>query len=184
MEIKPKNKGYTLIEVMVAVGIFFVLIAAPSSFFVSSIRGQQKVLASQELIDSVSYNLDYISRALRMAKTDTEGSCIDSNANYKLTRGGSGIKFRNYLSVCQEIFLETGQLYESKSGEEAVALTSDDLEVVLFEINSYGWTKVDGKQPKVTIFLYVKGRRGQKPELQPEIKVQTTISQRNLDVIY
>ncbi len=81
-----RKNGYTLIELLVALAVFTVVIAAPTGFFVSALKGQQKALASQELYDNVSYTLEYISRALRMAKKDLTGSCITANMNYETTR--------------------------------------------------------------------------------------------------
>jgi len=201
------KKGYTLIEVLVAVGIFTILIAAPTGFFVGSLRGQLKTLASQKLLDNTSYTLEYISRSLRMAKKDTIGSCISplDSTNYRnyektdfreLNNGigysGIGIKFKNYQEVCQEFFLDEteghetkGQLMESKNGTAPVALTSNELEVVSFKIGpADSWGQNDTDQPRVTLFLKIKGGKGQMEELQPLIKIQTTISQRNLDVPY
>lgn len=200
------NKSYTLIEILVAVSIFTIVIAAPTGFLVGSLKGQQKALASQKLLDNTSYTLEYISRALRMAKKDTIGSCISplDSTNYRnyektdfrelngIGYSGSGIKFKNYQEVCQEFFLdETGghetkdQLMESKNGTAPVALTSDELEVVSFKIGpDDGWDQNDNDQPRVTLFLEIKGGKGQRPELRPLIKIQTTISQRNLDVPY
>ena len=97
------NKGYTLIEILVAVGIFITIIAAPTGFFVSSLKGQQKTLSSQKVLDESSYALEYISRALRMAKKElncgsklepVSCSCLKNNGygfNYEATRGGKGI---------------------------------------------------------------------------------------------
>ncbi len=180
-----KDKGYTLIEIMVAVGIFFVVIAAPTGFFVVSLKGQQKALSSQELFDNVSYSLEYMSRALRMAKKDLTGDCISQKVNYEITLMGTGIKFKNYQGVCQEFFLDTDyRLKESKSGE-VNPLTSNDLKVDSFKIGpTESWDQGDNEQPRVTLLLEVRGARGQREELQPVIKIQTTISQRNLDVTY
>lgn len=183
------TKGYTLIEIMVAVGIFFVIIAAPTGFFVASLKGQQRALASQELLDNVSYALEYISRSIRMTKKDDiEISGVTLNCltegykvNYAIT--AQGIKFRNYNNECQEFFLEGGRLKESKDGVINY-LTSDDLMVEKFEISLSGEDQADTLQPKVTLFLEVKGNRGSSPDLQPVIKIQTTISQRDLDVQY
>ena len=91
------NKGYTLIEIMVAVAVFAVVIAAPMGFFVSAIKGQQKALVSQGLTNSISYNLEYISRALRMAKIR---SCLRDRPSPSIfmvrdrsTSAGTGIFF-------------------------------------------------------------------------------------------
>ena len=193
------NKGYTLIEVMVAVGIFTIVIAAPTGFLVSSIKGQQKALASQEVLDETSYALEYISRSLRMAKkelncesklTPSTCACLKNagyGTNYELTREGRGIKFTNYQNQYQEFFLDINdnRLKEIKDGGEAIPLTSDDLEIVFFKIGPQdSWGQNDNKQPKITLFLEVKGIESARPELQPKIQIQTTISQRNLDVTY
>lgn len=194
-----KNKGYTLIEIMVAVGIFTVIIAAPTGFFVSALKAQQKALASQELFDNVSYGFEYMSRALRMAKKELSCDADEINCaclkntgygfNYEITRDGHGIRFNNYQtpSVCQEFFLDTtdNRIKESKNGGEAIPLTSDKVKVISFKIGpEASWDQSDNEQPRVSLFLEAKGARGELSELQPEMKIQTTVSQRNLDVIY
>lgn len=188
------NKSYTLIEVLVAVSIFTIIIAAPTGFLVGSLKGQQKVLASQKLLDNTSYALEYMSRALRMAKkelsTELAAACLLDNSNilyghnYQITQGGNGLRFISYEEECQEFFLENGTLKESKDGA-INSLTSDDLEVISFKIGpDDSWDQNDNDQPRVTLFLEIKGGKGQMEETRPLIKIQTTVSQRNLDVQY
>jgi len=199
MSIQHIQKGYTLIEILVAVGIFTILIAAPTGFFVGSLRGQLKTLASQKLLDNTSYTLEYISRSLRMAKKELsadpltacllEGGTILYGHNYQITRGGNGLKFINYKNECQEFFLDENdhRLKESKNGAAPVALTAEDLEITSLtglKFKLSGESQADTDQPRVTLFLKIKGGKGQMEELQPLIKIQTTISQRNLDVPY
>ena len=182
-----------------AVGIFTIVIAAPTGFFVSALKGQQKALASQEVLDETSYALEYVSRSLRMAKKElncasksepTTCACLETGgygANFQLTHEGKGIKFTNYQNQCQEFFLDINdnRFKEVKDGGEAIPLTSDDLEVVVFKIGPQdSWGQNDNKQPKITLFLEVKGVESARPELQPKIQIQTTVSQRNLDVTY
>lgn len=184
------KNGYSLIELLVAVGIFTIVIAAPTGFFVTSLKGQLKALSSQKLLDNTSYALEYISRSLRMAKkelsTDPSTACLLQGEtilyghNYQITQGGHGLKFINYKNECQEFFLSDGRL---KDGEDY--LTPEDLEIISFKIGPVeSWDQADTDQPRVTFFLEIKGGKGQRPELRPLIKIQTTISQRNLDVPY
>ena len=63
-----QNKGFTLIEMVVAVAIFTLLVGTTSSIFLSSIKTQKQGLATQENIDQASYLMEYMSRSLRMAK--------------------------------------------------------------------------------------------------------------------
>jgi len=181
-----KNRGYTLIEIMVGITLFTIILSAPIGFFVSSLKAQQKVLFSQQLLDNISYSMEYVSRALRMAKKDVSGTCITPKMNYEVTRSGAGIKFLNYHSACQEFFWDNSstprRLMEVKGGN-TLPLTSDDLDVVTFRIGpTDSWDQSDDEQPKVTLYLEVKGIKSKRIEVQPQIKIETTISQRNLDV--
>jgi len=184
------QNGYTLIEILVAITIFFVIIAGPTSFFISSIRGQIRSLASREIIDNSSYILEYISRSLRMAKKDLTGDCISTGSNYENPESSdiSKIRFLNYNSLCQEFSLVSGQLKERKSTNASStnfgdysALTSSDLEITLLKFQLSGQTQEDDFQPKITLLYEI--TRINQPEF-PRIKFQTTISQRNLDLLY
>lgn len=185
-----KKNGYTLIEVLAAVTILFTVIASLVAFFTGAVRVQREILSSQELVDNISYSLEYMSRALRMAVKDDVGgkNCLDGNkVNYELTtRDGVvvGIKFRNYKNYCQEFFLEGGQLKEWKDVDGVIStndLTSENIEVSDFIIGSSdSWDQDDDLQPKVTLFIEARGVLSERSV----IKIQTTISQRNLDVRY
>ncbi len=171
------NKGFTLIEMVVAVAVFTLVVTMASGLFISSLRVQRQSLAYQVVLDQTSYATEYMSRALRMAKKDIAGDCISAKLNYEGTREGKGLKFKNYENVCQEFFwdTDTNQLKEIKGGEENF-LTSNDLQILAFNINLAGVSQYDDLQPRITILLDIKGKE------QSNIKIQTTISQRNLDV--
>jgi len=177
-----KNRAFTLVEMLVAVSIFSFLVAALSGIFVTSLQSQRQGLASQLLINDTSYNLEYISRLLRMARKQTASfpTCLSqAGLNYEITRGGQGVKFLNYQGICYEIYLEGTRIYQNKGGE-ILPITSQNLEVSSLKFNLSGQSEIDNLQPRVTVYFYIKNK-GQKPEEQSEIKVQTTVSQRELD---
>ena len=179
-------KAFTLIEILTAVTIFSMLVSVFAGYLVSSIKSQQKALSSQQLVDSVSYNLEYMSRAIRMAKKELSDPpvCLSSTGlNYEETRSGKGLKFINYDGVCQEFFWDDSEkrLYESKDGGTALPLTPATLRITSFKLedpNTWGQAQTPQKQPRVTFSL--------KMEKSGEVlmNIQTTISQRNLNRIY
>jgi len=177
---KGKTRGYTLIEILVAVAIFFILVAGPAGLFVSAIRSQTRALALREIIDNSSHVIEYVSRSLRMARKDLNGACVDSGYNYQNPAGLSTIKFLDYEGVCRQFYL-SGGILKRQSGTEDLALTSDDLEVTELKFEIVGAGQGDAFQPKVTMLFEVK-KRGALDS--PALRIQTTISQRNLDVIY
>ncbi len=182
-----RNKGLTLIELLVATTMLSLVMAAVVVIFTAGIRGQIRNLASQELSDQTSYVVEYMSRALRMAKKD-DGTCIgNATLNYIKTHSDNGIKFLNYENECQEFYwattTDTSKLVEVIDGGSAVDLTSDELEIISFEIGSDdSWDDGDSLQPRVTMLFDIKSKAsGVKASQEPEIIIQVTVSQRNLD---
>jgi prepilin-type N-terminal cleavage/methylation domain-containing protein len=180
-----KSKAFTLVEILVAVAVFSIVVGIASGLFVSSIRTQRGSLAHQQLLDQTSYIMEYMGRAIRMAKKDMDGACT-GGAKLNYAKTDSKIMFKNYEDECQEFFREWDddsevyRLKEKKAGDENY-LTSPTLNVVSFEIADFGWTQFDSEQPRTTLFLNVEGV-GTRPEETPTMKLQTTISQRNPDV--
>ena len=177
-----QSKGFTLVELLVSISVFSLIVSAMSGAFISTIRAQRKSLAFQQLLEQSSYLEEYISRSIRMGKKDISGVCISAKPNYEITHSNKGIKFLNYNRNCQEFYVSGSRLWENKNGVD-LALTSSNLMVENINIELSGNSQTDNFQPRVTIFLKIKGA-GSKPEEQPEIKIQTTISQRNPDVQY
>ena len=172
-----KKTGFTLIEILVAVVMFSLLMSAFTNFFFTAIKSQRKSLADQELVDNISYNLEYMSRSIRMAKKDVDsiGCLTNPDYNYQLTKVNQGIKFLRHDDVCQEFYLENNILYEEKKlpGEPLsikLPLTPDYLPITSFIIDIDDFEPGVG-QPKVSLFFEIK-----------DLKIQTTISQRNLNL--
>lgn len=176
-----KQKAFTLVEMLISVAVFSLIAGIALSSFLSALQSQRRVLASQEVLNQTSYFMEYVSRALRMAKKDRSGDCISPLLNYEITHSGKGIKFKNYKDECQEFFLENSQLKENKNGT-VLELTSQGLSVTAFNLGpAESWGQEDNLQPRITLVFTIQGK-GQKPESQPEMSIQTTISQRNLDI--
>jgi len=184
--ILKEEKGMTLIELLVVIVMLSLTMGGVAGIFNYAVKGQARALTSQQLMDQSSYAIEYIGRALRMARKD-DGTCTGfNNYNYHKTRGDNGIAFMNYNGECQEFYLATttdgGQIKEDKSGNTN-DLTSSEIDVISFNIGPDGsWDQNDDLQPRVTIFLNVRGKREMlKIGEQPMLKIQTTISQRNID---
>ena len=174
-----KKNGFTLVEMMVTVIIFSIIAGVAIGVFVSAIQFQRYSLTRQQLLDQTSYAMEYMSRAIRMAKKD-DGTCGFSGKNYNYT--ASSIQFQTYGGVCQTFSLDSSSIKATKTGVNGynnIDLTSDDFEIIPFSFQVLGDNPGDNIQPKVMIFLEIKAKgSGQ----QPAMKIQTTISQRNLDL--
>lgn len=164
-------EGFTLIETIVAISVFVFVITSVSGIFVTALKLQRRSIAYQQVLDQTSYLMEYMSRSVRMAKKDISGSCAGAaKLNYEFS--GNCLKFRNYKNQCQQFCLDSGRI----KNENGDYLTSANLNVLSFSVNLLGHTQNDDIQPKAAISLDVKGKEN------TIIKIQTAVSQRNLDV--
>jgi prepilin-type N-terminal cleavage/methylation domain-containing protein len=192
------NNGYTIIELMVVLAIFFVIVGITVDIFISVLQQQKRILAEQELLNQGSYAIEYISRALKMAVKDPTGACLGApGAVYQLTHclngtltACNGVKFINQSdsNACQEFFLDEAvspanpPLREIKNGATAQNLLAIAFTVKYgrFILNGdktlHTATASDTVQPRITVLLDVQTPA---PNQQEKI-IQTTVSQRNL----
>ncbi len=190
------GRGFTLIEMMVSIGIFSVLMGVLSGIFLASMKSQTHIVYTQYLIDSSNFALDYMSRYLRMAQKDYSGGCISANDNFYPSNPpdspSSTVTFLDYKEGggrCHQFLLENGKIKEKISPDSTSAgfssvtaqdLTSDKINVTDLKFNVLGGANYDLLQPRVTISIKAEARTENLNPL-PNINVQTTISQRNLD---
>jgi len=177
------EKGFTLIEILVASTVFLIIISITSGIFVSLVGHQKRAMAYQELLSQTSYVIEYMGRALRMAKRATDDSCLSvAGLNYENPGSDTKIKFinRSESDICQEFSLNGGQLEESKDGGASFTpLTSDKFQINSLKFELSGESGADTLQPRVTIFLEIQVKEEGE---QPKIQIQTTISQMSLDI--
>ena len=179
LNVKMKSKGLTLIETLVAVTIFAIIVGAISGLFISAIRTQRRVLATQELLDQTSYVLEYMGRTLRMAKKDKDGDCTGTAEKNYISLGVDNIWFMDYNGDCVG-FDNTDYQIKKYTASGIFDLTSSKIKVNTLKFIISGDNLPDDKfQPRVTIFLEAEGREA--AGSRPKVQIQTSISQRNLD---
>jgi prepilin-type N-terminal cleavage/methylation domain-containing protein len=194
MDIGNNKKGFTLVEILVVLVIFSIMISAITSVFISGIRTQQNIIAQEQLLDQVNYALDYMGRAIMMAKNGTSNKCSTNNDYYnpKDSPGGVSLKFVNIggdpsSKDCINFYLLNDQIYKGNSRNEnpftAFTLTSENVKITKLIFNVIGGAANTGSstnnpQPKVTIYIEAESKSG--TPLQ-KLKIQTTISARDLN---
>lgn len=163
-----KNKGFTLVELLITITVFLAVITISLQLFHNAFIIQQKILNQNFLLNNISFNIEYISRALRMAQKGYEISLIDDKIDDEI---GDEIKFLNYENKDQKFFLSNNEIRVEKEGETH-SLTPKNLKVKKLKFKKTDKISV---QPKVTFVIEIEDQKGQK------INVQTTVSQRKLD---
>ena len=162
--IKRKDKGFTMVELIVAIAIFSIVITIVVSLFMTALKGYRKNLALQNVQDNARFIVDFIAKELRMAT-------INSGTSNSLNITRSDGTAVTYL-------LSSNNLTRTAGGTSG-PINSDEVTVNgNFYVSGIGG---DSFQPKVTIGLKVENK-GTRPEEKAVINIQTTLSQRNLDI--
>lgn len=190
------EKGFTLIEILTASSIFFLIIMIATGLFIYTSKLQSQSLAHQKLLDETSYVIEYMSRVLRMATKSTDNSCLSKKGlNYEISGSNNDhIKFINSLEKelddqCQEFYLDFKSAtsssinlkYVNNKIDPSLPLTSENLNITSLRFNLSGVSDSDDLQPFVTMLIEAESKKGNSTT-SPKIKIQTSISQRNLDM--
>ena len=164
-----KEKGFTLVELLVSAAIFSILILAATGIFVKIMNVQKKALAIQEVQDNISYAMEMISKEIRMM------SEIDESTK---DQAASELKFTNSKDPAQDIIynLISGQLMRSVDGGANQPITSSKVNVsdLTFYVNN--WDIINGPQPMVTVNMVMEISDGSFGKASA--RLQTTLSGR------
>ncbi len=184
LKMKRKEKAFTLIEILAAFVIFSLIVIAISTIFIMSMRAQKSSLGKEKLNDQLNYAVEYMSRSIRMAKKSTGSCSIVSGTNYYPTSGYSNqltfikIEEGSPDPKCIRYYLSDNKIVNEIDGLD-FDLTSDNIKITNLQFYITGGLDSDSQQPKVTILIEAESISQDPKET---IRVQTTISQRDLDV--
>jgi hypothetical protein len=162
------NKGVSLLEIVVALGIFLIVILAVVSFFEISIMNQRGAINAGNIQESMRYAFEAMSKEIRMAVEDELGSCVGAGKIYQV--GSNNLKFINQYDECVEYYLENSRIKIKRGAVEGWVtsenIKADELAFYLDEVT----------QPRVTILanLSIPVKSG----ISREMILQTTVSSR------
>ena len=180
------KKGFTLIEMLVAVGILSVVILISLSSFLAVLNAQKKSIVIETIQENLRFSAEMMLREIRTGRFYYCGSAagdFGSGSNNKdCSAGGPALTFKNYLGQVVIYRLFNGQIQKSSDGGASFLgitfpeITISDLKFYVVGSNP----PPDTSQPRVTISI--KGEAGTTAQRsKSEFNVQTTISQRIID---
>ncbi len=186
----PKNQGFTLIEMIVSVGLFSIVIVIVGTAYLNLVNLDARTRATSDAINNLSFAMDTISRSLR---TGTQYECGGhGNGPNCWPDPSNKISFINDQNQYVTYFLDTSvnQIKECVSavpnsscsaGVNDFAVSDPRLNVNVFNFYVRGVGINDGIQPEV--ILVIRGTVALQGNQQPvSFTLQTTASQRGIDL--
>jgi prepilin-type N-terminal cleavage/methylation domain-containing protein len=155
------KKGFTLIEMIVAVGVFTVAITIILASFLNITDIQRKTAAIRTINDNLNFSLETMMREIR------------SGTSYSIGESGTSLSIvNNYKkNIVYNLNTVDNQIERSEEGGPVIVLTAPEVKITkLFFVvdNSF--------QPIVTIII--SGETGESEKTKSVFNLQTTISQR------
>lgn len=193
-EIYKNKKAFTLVEVLVSVGIFSIVMLIATGSVFTIVAANKKTHSLKSVMTNLNFALENMAREIRVG---TQYSCIDSGGNvvssdpaqYRgdCNSGNVGVRFvsnRNLDVVPGNDTLEYtfsgGRIYQQRYGTDISprAITASEISISSMKFYVIGSNASDGKQPRVLITITGSVGVG---EIRSSFKIQTTVSQRSLD---
>lgn len=166
---KLKN-GFTLIELIVALGVFMVVMTITLSAFLNIIDIQKKTEAFRKVNDNLNFAMEAMIREIREGRKYCSSACAGGTFSFT-NKDGDAVKYE---------LDETGKyIKRTKLPGESLRMTSDGVEITNLSFSVRGNETGDKQQPLVTISI--SGKSGMKEKLKSSLNLQATVSQRKLD---
>ncbi len=182
------EKGFTLVELLVAVGVFLVVMTISLGSVLSILDAGRKAKALKSVMTNLNFTLEVMAREIKFG---TNYYCGEDTTNpHTLTSncaGGNAITFTDSSGGDIIYRLNGTSIEKSANGGLYLGLTSPEVKITTFKLFVTGSLPYDGttyfdtNQPKV--FILIRGYAGSKPTIQSSFTLQTVVSQRVLDRI-
>ncbi|OGZ96890.1 MAG: hypothetical protein A2847_02685 [Candidatus Sungbacteria bacterium RIFCSPHIGHO2_01_FULL_50_25] len=189
-----KQTGFTLIEMVVATGIFSMLAISAVSIMIAVSKAQAKIQRTQAAIDNIRYSLELITKEMRVGtqyKLISPNECGDSGTDeinfVASTPAGSQRRYfidtdAGGVKRLMRIKKTTGAI-SSADCSSAISLSADEVTVDRFRMVPRGNTASPGStdgQPWIVINLKVSAI-DPKGVAHSTMDLQTSITQRIRD---
>lgn len=193
------KQGFTLVEMIVAIGLFTIVLFISSSAFLAVLNADRKSRATRIAIDNLNLALEDMSRRV---KTGTTYNCGGASGTqdcatspwgttlaitdqggeriiYKRGIGSSDATEGNSESGCGSGYADSqGCIVRERAGVPLV-VTGPDIDITTLSFIVGGTSSADTTQPYAVILVAGKTTAG---KITSDFKIQTMVTQRAYDI--
>jgi len=194
------KKGFTLIEMLVTVGLFTIIITIAVGGFTNAIRTQRQVSSLISAQSNVSLAMEQMMRAIRTGylfchdpgSSTYSAACNDQlnpweqTCSVQSTDAGPvwtcpALDFYDAQGNNIKYSWDAGALTESINGGTAQSITGDTVSVKYLQFRLFGQTEGDNWPPRITLYLGISPSSTDPGIASDTIDLETTVSARTID---
>lgn len=181
--INKSKRGFTLVEMIVSLGIFAVVALVAVGAFMKIMDANRKALGLKTAINNLNFALESMTREIRMGSKYSYSSGDDWTITFQSSKRNLSDNCNRYFSyqyVSNEHMIykaeepETDNTCIQDRDPEYYPLVSDN---IIIDKTNIVYVSGDSVQPRFTIYLNGYTENGKMKE-KTEFSLQTTISQR------
>lgn len=182
---KKNSKGFTLVEIMVAIGIFVVLVTISLGAIASIFDANRKSQSLKSIMTNLNFAVEVVGRNIRFGTNYHCGTSGTLTLPQNCSRGDSFISFLSSSGqqIIYRLNTSTNQIEESDDGGstyQGITAPNINVQALDFYVLGAGGGGSAFLQPKVIIL--VRGFAGTQQSTESSFTIETTVSQRILDV--
>jgi prepilin-type N-terminal cleavage/methylation domain-containing protein len=175
------KKGFTLIELMVAVSIFIIVMTISMGSIIGVFDANRKSRSLKTVLNNLNLAVESMSKEMRFGKNY---HCISSGDITSPQNCASGDKFMSFLSSdnLQIVYKLNGTTIEKSidGGGTYIAVTAPEIVIDDLTFYTFGADITDTLQPKV--IMKIKSHAGTTDKGRSDFTLETLVSQRALNI--
>lgn len=189
MIFRSKKRGFTLVEMLIAVSLFVIIAFFSIGSILSIFDANRRAQSSKTVVDNLNLAVENMARTIRFGSNyhcgvtgslSTPTNCADNS--YGNGDTAMAVTFEGEIVVYRlcgtAIFRFEGG--NGSCNDPRFAITSPETVIEYFRFYVFGTTVGDNYQPYV--LAVIKGYSGNKPTSQSKFVIETIMSQRTLDI--
>lgn len=185
------NRGFSLVEMMVAVSLFAVVMTISVGSLLSLIEANRKAQALNSVMNNLNFALENMSRNIRVGSAFhcSVSSSVPPNLDTTKDCANGGVLFSfegnqgdPNVSTDQVVYRFINNRIEKSidGGSSFIGITASEVTIDSMKFYVVGTTRGDALQPRVIMVL--QGTAGITAKSITSFNLQTTVSQRVLDL--
>ena len=173
------KRGFTLIEMIVSIGLFTIVLFIASSAFLSVVNADRKSRATRLTMDNLTVAMEDMTRRMKTGFAYTCGGDTSSSTPADCTTPESQIAFTDQQGKRTSYSLSEGRIVRQIGSDAALFMTAPEITINKLQFVVNGTVSGDDIQPYVRIFI--EGTTGG-GVTDSRFNLQTMVTQRSYDI--